>query len=413
MNNDHKILGLPENACIFPWKHVAIDVNGEVKPCCRFQPRYHRVGPDKDLKIPVISEGMKKAYIDSDFFKKIRERMLNNEKLAICNKCWDAEAASGKSMRTNFNAEYTDRVLAGEFSKEEILTPTLDYLEIGFSSHCNLACRMCGPRLSSRWAAIERQYNLAPNPNEVCKEPDFDIDSFDVDLSKLKSIKIIGGEPLLAKEHDQFIQKLLETHNSLDQLEITYHTNGTILPSKKILEFWKKIKQVKLTVSVDGFGELNNYLRPGQSKWDTIDRNVRQFVSWALEENSNIVVSTHSVVSRINVMHLKELNDWIVDCGFTQLSEKEHTIDVLAYPLHMSLNWAPEDSKKLILTLIKNLLSENPDLVFSKSGMDWLQGVLSNPTPEDKLITVEQLEQEMKLLDNHFGANFSDLKGVL
>lgn len=412
MSDDHKVLGLPENACILPWKHVAIDVNGEVKPCCRFQPRYHRTGPDKDLKIPVISEGMKKAYIDSEFFKKIRERMLNNEKLAICNKCWDAEAASGKSMRTNLNAEYTDRVLAGEMPQEEILAPTLDYLEIGFSSHCNLACRMCGPRLSSKWAAIERQYNLAPNPNEVCKEPDFDIDSFDVDLSKLKSIKIIGGEPLLAKEHDQFIQRLLETHDSLDQLEITYHTNGTILPSKKILEFWKKIKQVTVSVSVDGVGELNNYLRPGQLKWDTIDRNVRQYVSWALEENNNIVVSTHSVISRINVLHLQELNDWMIDCGFKKVVGSEHSIDVLAYPLPMSLNWLATSSKRAILENVNEMLSSG-DVLFTTSGMAWLTGVLSSVTPNEKVIPLAQLEQEMKLLDDHFGANFSDLKGVL
>lgn len=407
MTKDTEILGLPENACVLLWKHFAIDVNGEMSPCCRFN-----IG-QSDIPAPLIKDGAQSGFVQGEFFQSVRQAMLENKKLASCQKCWDSEKFSkeNSSMRTSWNAQYAEKVISGELDKKSVTNPTLEYLELGFSSHCNLACRMCSSDYSSKWASIEKQYGVNKNNSESGFS--IDIENFDIDLNHLEKIKLIGGEPLLAKEHDQFIQKLSETHQTLDRLEITYHTNGTILPSQKILDFWKKAGSIIIVLSIDAVGDRNNYLRPGQIGWDTIEHNTRYFLNLA-KEHRNIKVTTHTVLSRLNILKLGELHDWIQDIGFCEETSKNssrssHGIDILISPKTMSIHSVPQKDREIAERYILDFQKQNT--VFNPEHISRIIGALSEKSNND--IEKTQVAEEMKMLDDYFGTDFDNLEDTI
>lgn len=406
MPQDHKqntdLLGIPENACVLLWKHTAITTDGRMRPCCRFK--------NTEFDFPNINDGLEAGFAEGKTYEQIRSVMMKNGKLKNCRKCWLTEESRSESssMRTDYNNYYADLIRKGEITQKEIITPRLDYLEIAFNDTCNLACRMCGPSLSSKWKSISKHYKLDYDESETYT---LDVNQFDMDLSNLETIKIVGGEPLLTKEHDIFIEKLIESHSDLSKLEIIYHTNGTMLPSKKVVDFWKKLREVHVILSIDAHGDLNDYLRPGQLSWDTISKNVQHYVDLA-KSNTNIYVGTHTVVSRFNIMKLGELEDFLYSCGMPMSSESEHSLDPLDYPKQMSLEYISSEAKQRAYKYLQEMINQDRR-VFDEHALQGVMGILKTPTPDSDIIESHVLETSMELLDDYFDLRFKDQKDVL
>ena len=406
MADDHKqntdTLGIPENACVLLWKHTAITTDGRMRPCCRFK--------DQDYDFPNINDGLEAGFAEGKTYTDIRAAMMDNQRLDNCRKCWMTEHSRKEksSMRTDYNMYYAELIEKGKLTQQQVLEPRLDYLEIAFNDTCNLACRMCGPGLSSKWKSINKHYDLDYDADETYT---LDVNKFDMDLSNLETIKIVGGEPLLTKEHDIFIERLLETHNDLSNLEIIYHTNSTVLPSKKVSEFWKRLRETHIILSLDAYGDLNNYLRPGQISWDRIEQNVRHFVKLA-QDNPNIHVGTHTVVSRLNIMKLRELEEFLFMVGMPVSPEAEHSLDPLVHPKEMSLDGVSNSAKERATKYVQEMLDQDR-LVFDKHTLQGVLGILRNETSEDDVVDPHVLEKKMALLDDYFDLHFDDQEDVL
>lgn len=406
MAEDHKqntdTLGIPENACVLLWKHTAITTDGRMRPCCRFK--------DRDYDFPNINDGLQAGFADGKTYADIRAAMMDNQRLDNCRKCWMTEHSRKEksSMRTDYNKYYAELIEEGKLTPQQVLEPRLDYLEIAFNDTCNLACRMCGPGLSSKWKSINKHYNLDYDADETYT---LDVDKFDMDLSNLETIKIVGGEPLLTKEHDIFIEKLLETHNDLSNLEIIYHTNGTVLPSKKVSDFWKRLRETHVILSLDAYGDLNNYLRPGQISWDKIEQNVRYYVDLA-KSNKNIHVGTHTVVSRFNIMKLHELEEFLFSLGMPLDNEAEHSLDPLVHPIEMSLDSASNNAKQRATKYLREMLDQDR-LVFDDHTIQGVLGILGRTTDPGDTIDERKLAKSMEMLDEYFDLHFDDQEDVL
>lgn len=271
-------------ACSLLWVHAAIDMDGKMRPCCRF-----RRTPESNYSFPLLDNGFLNGFTGTTF-EGIRKRMLSGEALPECGKCLDREAAGLKSMRTGANDKYR-RYIGTDISK-------LKFLEIGFSTHCNLSCRMCDERASSTI------YKIKYPKKSVEVGFGLDIDKIDIDISELDEIKIVGGEPMMAPSHDKFLEKLLSVHNDLSNLKITYHTNCTIAPSKPVTDFWRRVGVVDLVLSIDGFGRTNEIQRAGSS-WTKLIDVFNLYKS--LSDEGVVRLGTHTVVTPINIMKLNEL----------------------------------------------------------------------------------------------------------
>lgn len=316
-----------ENACALLWSHAAITLDGKMQPCCRFDS-----SADKTFRKPPFSSiGFGEAWF-SEQMEEIRQKMLAGEKIAGCAKCWEQETHSGKSMRTDFNNKYSKHIGS---------TPKLRFLEIGFSTHCNLACRMCDENASSTIYKIN-------HPGEKVRIGfDLDIDKFDVDLDHLEQLKIVGGEPMMAAKHDLFLDRLLLSKCDLSKLTIIYHTNCTVKPSEKIIDYWKKMKKVRIVLSIDGVGRVNEVQRTGHRWEDLLD--ILNLYKQLRLENSNILIEVHTVVTVLNVFGFPELHKFVEN----EIQPTRWSVDCITNRPYLSISNMSDEKKARVKQHIK------------------------------------------------------------
>jgi len=274
-----------KHRCLLPFHHIAIRPNNQVYPCCQFR---HEHTP-KDLHLDYSD------VFNHPFMQELRHAMVNDEPHPGCEMCYDQERISNgtKSMRLDFV-----RDLGSDIPKSPILT----HVDLALSNVCNNRCRMCNPELSTNW------YNDAKKLGEEFFPPiklSGIINSKPIlenyDLSQLKYLKLIGGEPLM--EQDKFIN-LLKRCN-LSKLRILLTTNSTIIPSKELHSLLKQCEVVWVNLSVDAYGDLNSFLRKG-SKWE----NVVKTMSW-FADNFPKKAKIHGIISIYNVNKFYLLEEFV------------------------------------------------------------------------------------------------------
>jgi sulfatase maturation enzyme AslB (radical SAM superfamily) len=136
------------------------------------------------------------------------------------------------------------------------------------------------------------------------------IDKIYSKLGSVKSIYLAGGEPLLEENNVKLLNYLIE-HNLTP--ELNYNTNLTTITFKKLnyFELWKHFPKLELTVSVDGYKEVNDYVRFG-SNYDRLIENIK-----TIKENvphARIVINT--VASNMSMHSLPELGKDLIGQGF-------------------------------------------------------------------------------------------------
>ncbi|MDA9374035.1 twitch domain-containing radical SAM protein [bacterium] len=294
-------------ACSLLWNHTRLHVNGSVLPCCQFD---IDSAPNKDITAPKLKDGIDAAF-NSELFNSVRERMTANEPVPECNACWSIEKSNSPSLRTVMNERFKS------FDKK------IRYIETAFSTHCNLTCRMCNEDFSSKWKQL---INPSIKPDLVIDN--FDLDKYDSDLSELRLVKLVGGEPMIDKQHVPFLEKLISKSSASD-IELEYHTNATVSPSKKVIEFWKQFNKVTIIFSIDGVGEVNEILRPPH-KWETVVKTIDFFKNIT---GVNFNFKMHTVISILNIKRLHE----VIEFSFNNFGDGAIGFDELRYPDHLSL----------------------------------------------------------------------------
>lgn len=358
--------------CSALWNHARVHVDGSVWPCCKWLPKQQ----DKvKNKIPKIKNGLTNA-VNSDYFNSIRQRMDSNEYIEECRQC----DTSDFPLRDYFNRKY-----------KNTSNITIVDLETSFSNHCNLACRMCGEVFSSKWEEI--------NEKTVTLDTDgADLDLYDIDFTKIKKIKLVGGEPMIHKKHVELIEKLI---NNKD-ITLQYHTNCTIYPSKKIINYWKKIKSVEIFLSIDSIDNLGDYARPGNN-WANIHSNIQKFKELS-KQNKNIVIKTHSVISILNITSLVDLLDYVYDT-----SPYSFYYELLLYPNHLSIYNFENKEKlynilKIARTQIHNRFDKQSFQIKANLLLDSCEKAIE--AQPNSTYSIEYIQQKESKLDDYFGQSF-------
>lgn len=354
-------------ACPMPWSHAKLNVQGHISPCCLFDDTPEDGRPD-------ISDGIQNS-INSDYMKNIRERMLAGENLPECHRCYSAEKNGVPSQRTTFTEMGWDKYIGGK--------PKVRFLETAFSTHCNLACRMCGEEFSSKWKLINN-----PKKSPETSITSYSLDVYDCDLSELEIIKILGGEPFLSKEHDEFLERIIEKSNNPSKITLVYHTNGTIFPKQHIIDMWKKLKKVKIDLSIDGHGKLNEYLRPGH-KWETIEENIDKF------KELGVQITNQAVIHNLNIMHIVDFCHWQMKV-FGELQ----SLKVLDIPEHMSIRNMSDELKERAIQELDKMVSIWP---WTKEFSDWAKDTMSQSGIEQSW---RDMSKQHRKLDQYFSQNF-------
>jgi len=119
--------------------------------------------------------------------------------------------------------------------------PELHYLELHLTDHCNLDCKGCG-----HFSPLVSPYYT-------------NVDAFEQDMGRLRhffhnirTIRLMGGEPLLHPEAGTFIEI---TRKVFPGADIRFVTNGILLTDASET-FWGKCKKTQATIDVTVYPPL-------------------------------------------------------------------------------------------------------------------------------------------------------------
>ncbi len=238
--------------------------------------------------------------LNSDMYRDIRAKVLQGEKINGCSKCYQQEAAGAESLRTVTNEKYQTT-----FHTETTSASAIEFVELFLGDICNLKCVTCRPQLSTKWREDYRALGWALD-KRVETKPVINIIK---DLTGLKEIKLVGGEPLLDPQHTPLLKALVEMDAA--DMKLVYFTNGTVLPSQEVFSLWQKFREVEIYFSIDGVGEVNNYIR-FPSQWKKVDTTLNDFLTSA-QNSPNFVFRIATTISILNIWSMDDLESWFLN----------------------------------------------------------------------------------------------------
>lgn len=152
---------------------------------------------------------------------------------------------------------------------------------INTGSICNLACRMCGPGNSSRWAQYLKHGTTAEESRDfisynvstsIYDQHTMDVLYKDVLTPKLRYISFAGGEPTQNYRCEEIIRFLIEKDYAKNMM-LHVVTNAT----RPFTEWWgeaiQQFRTLDITVSMDGTHSNYDYIRQG-AEFDNVITNL-------------------------------------------------------------------------------------------------------------------------------------------
>ena len=299
--------------CPYPWFNLNSNTDGNIKLCCSITENYHITDGNRNFNFG--KDPIEKIW-NSQYMKDIRNDLSNSRKPKTCDTCWKLEENNLESSRM---AAIRDKL--HRKGKPVVDLPTS--LELRLGNKCNLKCMSCWSLSSSsilaeRKMAAERT-DLAPWLRDSWEQEVKDVgavnydwfgspafkESFKKMAPTLKRLYLTGGEPTLIDENCEFLQMLLDAKN--DGCAVSFTTNCTIW-NEKFYGLISKFKSAEVQISLDGFGQMNEYVRY-PSNWSQVDRNLRKIFKLPPQVNIKIF----SVVSILNVMRITELVEYLLE----------------------------------------------------------------------------------------------------
>ena len=287
--------------CLAPWTHTYLSPQSERRLCCASREPSHVFKQYID-KNPAVGDITKEAALDllknrnkynpqtleehwnSDHMKSVRQRMMDGKSLPECEVC------DKKLLNTSVYKDYFDAMF--DHKRDSLLAATdadgtHHGLPISFDyrlkNTCSFKCRMCGPMLSSAWEAEARRFSpdivkhetwmAQPNRSAIrqFQEGQATDELWDAIKSRrIEEIYWVGGEPMDWPEHWEMMVYMVE-HDIAKDVYVRYNTNLSKIDYKgtNIFDLLPKFKDWQICASLDGVGEIGEYIRTGldYNKW--------------------------------------------------------------------------------------------------------------------------------------------------
>ena len=362
--------------CNYQNNHIAItQPEGKITPCCHFNNNPNPHWDDVNLNTVNTLNNIHSSYRWFD----LRETLNEGVKYTGCENCWIAENTGYKSKREYYNLLNTGN--------------NLEDLEIAFDFSCNFMCRSCRPGISSTWDKVDvsslkefEKDHYEPLKNDNYRDK-FKRLIENTDLSNLKRLSVVGGEPFLSPTFEWFLSRISQ------QLQIKITTNGSIFPSKKLLNLLSK-HNVFLDISIDSVGKLAEVIRYGVS-WEVVDKNIKKFLKTEFFVKFCCLVSIMNVNKLDNVIkYARENNVPVVPYYLNWPYHLRSNI----FPYEIRKNWKIELPKKIKIIKFMGIEKEHDDV------KEFNNVILKKEQSENKLL---EFVKTMTLLDGVQNNQFS------
>ena len=220
-------------------------------------------------------------------------------------------------------------------NRDTIENKEIECIKIHVSNICNLKCNYC--------------YASYGNYGKKDTLMSFKIAERIVDYikrtKKIRYVTFFGGEPFMAMDVIEYICENLIQNN----IKFFAQTNGTLL-NDRILEVIKKY-HIKLTISLDGMKEINDYnrkFRSGQGTYDLIVSNINKI-------NQSIPNAIQAIQSTLSKEFIKYNELEIID--FIHKITKACIIK-LEYDINLNLDLSKEMIKRKIRVFFDTLINK-------------------------------------------------------
>jgi len=322
--------------CTFPWGHLDIETNGDIKYCCASlydenHSHLDKNGNHYNVNTHTISEAW-----NSDRMRELRRKLHNGIKAPECQVCWDQEAKGQWSVRTAAKdaerddyphiQEVIDRSAENGFIVDELPK----YYQIQTGNMCNLACKMCHSDYSTTYGDFyfeiypenvnQNKYNFlddnkgqhrSATPARYTWPKDIGLINILTDnkLDDVKRLFLSGGEPTIIVENLDFLEHLVNTGRSKN-IHLIVITNCTKI-NPRFLEAIKHFRRSTITLSIDAVGEPIEIQRYPAS-WKRIDKNIQQYLEVS-KQYPCVQVSFNVVVSYLTLPTVDRLLSYIAN----------------------------------------------------------------------------------------------------
>ena len=316
-------------------------------------------------------------------FKALRNELTNfvdkpSSKFERCVKC----AINHSYEEFSVNSDNHLDNLFNLSPSNEIADHKISFFHIVFGNKCVCACKTCNSLNSSLYSklydGINNLVSVTPNYRKVIIEQ----------AENLNYVTVIGGETFLYKEELEFLLEHLKLGTKLH-----LYTNAMVFDKELITKLMEKF-EVKLQISIDGYGKNLEYVRVG-TKSDVVFENAKQIIQLPM---TSCIIYTTSVLNCFNMFDeisyiMETLNNHLI-------------INVVVEPELYSVVHLPEYLKDKIREQIK-LVKEKFVNTEKVSNINALEYVLDSKSKYSEMEAKELLKKD--ILHKDKSADFDTL----
>jgi hypothetical protein len=338
--------------CVNAFHAMSANNDGSTKMCCMIDKAYNDLTffPSKYF---IGSKSIQENFNNSSALE-IRKSLASGKRHKACRLCWEEEDAGRKSKRLRDNERYLHELKWQERKPYKGLAK----FELNLGNNCNIKCRTCHPSISSMW--MKEAYDLDHKDNSSYKDysqsmkkyhQQYDEDSpfwedLKNNLETIKQFDFYGGEPFLSKKMWEILAICVEKGYAKD-IELHYNTNGTTWP--KETELWKNFKSINLSFSIDGIGEVFEYMR-FPANWNEVCGNMQKAREYK-QQHGNMSLSWCITLSSINIYYLPET----VEEYYKNYSDFGMYLNLVHGPVHFNVSKIPNDIKPKVIEKLETI----------------------------------------------------------
>jgi pyruvate-formate lyase-activating enzyme len=392
-----------KNFCPIPFETIDIRTDGTYQICCDIDfsnpasVRNNEIVKENGEKYHISKDPPAKIFNDTNYVN-VRQQFLQNEKPSMCDSCWKKEAISSEPLASRRQIELAGRYEANankdDYSAYASTMPTSNIkgLILRLGNLCNLKCRMCNPYDSSSWLdgwndimvktnalSINKRNIISPTRYQQLSDINWStipqaLDNI-ADISEsLQYITFNGGEPTLVDAQYQLYDLLIDKgHAKNIILGIT--TNLTNVP-RKFLAYTSAFKKVIIMASIDGFDDVNHYIRY-PTRWHKVIENLQ---IW--NNVPNVHIELKSTIQMYNICNLDVFLRWITMCENDGIEFQKIYLRVLTNPVCLNIQVLPEQLKEMAATKLQPFInlprfqmhSDNGTACGVQNVINWMYG---------------------------------------
>jgi len=417
--------------CFYPYLEISTRPNGVVLPCCYWTENDHLVLEEKiSLENPIDHFWNGKKFIS------IRNDLYSGKSLKGCDVCTRDKEASMRvrSIREHINNREYLQLVQDTIDASGVAPHLPKRLELKPSNLCNLKCFMCNAYDSSQiekelrdldlkyggikstggrlreagvgvpgvWEGLVNEYTLPPMINLEWAETGEFWNELTKIIPNLDVLSFAGGEPTVNPIVHKILQYCVD-QGYAKNIKVFLSSNFTNL-NKKFFELMPEFKQFELIASIDGIGEVQEYIR-FPSKWEVIKKNFEIARNYMSHKNIKILVNI--TVNILNVYYITDLLEYL-DKQFFQYpyyNEWPYNINLINFPEELRINWIPEQLKSEVIEKIQDYQKNAETLKFFpdlKIKTDLLINELSAESKYwDRIQNLEILKHTITVTDSH------------